>query len=81
MTLEPPRLDFSEIFTSFWNASPSNPSKNPKNAKDAKNAKKVLRMLTIFEVQTHAFDHEGLFYHIGRGKKRWAAVLPPGGLQ
>ena len=26
-------------------------------------------------------DHEGLFYHHGQGKKGWAAVVPPGGLQ
>ena len=26
-------------------------------------------------------DHEGLFYHHGQGKRGWAAVVPPGGLQ
>ena len=69
------------MFAYFWKDSPRKPAKNAKNAKDAKNAKKVLRMLTIFEMQTHEFDHEGLFYHNGRGKKRWAAVVPPRGLQ
>ena len=45
---------------------------------------KRLRRLTIFKVQNckcQEFDHEGLFYHNGRGKKRWAAMVPPGGLQ
>ena len=64
----------------FWKDSPRTPAKNAKNAKDAKNAKKVLRMLTIFEVQTHALDHEGLFYHIGRGKKRMGGGAPPRGV-
>ena len=42
---------------------------------------KRLKTPTIFEMQTDEFNHERLFYHNGRGQKRWAAVVPPRGLQ
>ena len=41
---------------------------------------KMLRMPPMFQMQTDEFNHEGLFYHNSRGQKRWAAVVPPGGL-
>ena len=41
----------------------------------------MLKMLAIFEMQTHEFNHEGLFYHKGRGTNGGAAVVPPRGFQ
>ena len=38
-------------------------------------------MLTISEMQTQEFNHEGLFYHNGQGTNGGAAVVPPRGLQ
>ena len=42
---------------------------------------KKLKSPTFFKVHREEHDHKGLFYHRGRGKKGWAAVVPPGGLQ
>ena len=55
-------------------------SRIPKMLKMPKMLKRQ-RIPTIFEVQTHEFDHEGLFYHNGRGTKRVAGGGPPEGFQ
>ena len=52
-----------------------------KMTKRPKILKMLKEMLTIFEMQTQEFNHEGLFYHNGRGTNGGAAVVPPRGFQ
>ena len=55
------------------------PSKSSKNAKKAENAKKAKKGKPSSGCTRPEYDHVGLFYHHGLGKKGWAAVVPPGG--
>ena len=41
---------------------------------------KMQNMSTIFEMHTHEFNHEGLFYHNGRGTKWGGGGGPPRGV-
>jgi len=54
--------------------------KMPKIPKMPKRLKR-LKSPTFFKVHREEHDHKGLFYHCGRGKKGWAALVPPWGFQ
>ena len=41
---------------------------------------KMQRILIIFEMQTHEFNHEGLFYHNGLGTNGGGGGAPPWGV-
>ena len=80
--LEPPNLDFSEIFAYVWNVYPRNPSKNPENAKNARNAKNAInakdanhfRRATTMRSITKAYSIS--MAGAKKGGRRWS---PPGG--
>ena len=82
--LEPPKLDFNDFLDIWGRFLPSKSSKTcllkstmPKMPKRLKR----LKSPTFFKVHRKEHDHKGLFYHRGRGKKGWAAVVPPWGFQ
>ena len=79
-----PKLDFNDFLDIWGRFLPSKSSKTcllkstmPKMQKRLKS----LKSPTFFKVHRKEHDHKGLFYHRGRGKKGWAAVVPPWGFQ
>ena len=78
--LEPPKFDFNDFLDILGRFLPSKSSKTCLLKSTMPKMPKMLKSPTFFKVHRKEHDHKGLFYHRGRGKKRWAAVVPPPGV-
>ena len=79
--LDPPKPDFNHFWNILGRFLPSKSSKTCLLKSIMPKMPKRLKSPTFFKVHRKEHDHKGLFYHRGRGKKRWAAVVPPWGFQ